>query len=575
MDQANLKIGEKELAVRTALLDAYRVLAFPIPGGEPGGLFGGEAAQLECFRVEFGAAPTPGTRGRRPTADRPRDAVPETPLLEALRTAQKLIPEVSEATPVSLDPRIVWEQVRKPGERRVSTRAVWERLREDPTLPMVLEEVRLLPTLKAGVLTSTGEKYWVYFNEASKRSYTSEAVADLDPAISDREFLYDPRAAHEDQIIPPAEISPAELWERLWPRDEAQRLPRFPTRLVLDAALASPHYPVTPAREVLWKALREGARESRWILYLPASRTAIGAQELDEWPASPRFDDATEVWEFGAAQQAGIYPRQIGPPAEVTPRQIRDKCWPPEKQCIGTETLLRNVRAAWPSMDQPRLEGLLAAGFHDGVWYLAYDGTPEAFYASGDTLPQPPRVAPAWFLVVPESEATRKLEPWRPGLGPQPIEQAGTPREVMTRLWEGLGAHQGVSIAELSLTVDRKHAYDQTLCVAWPDRPRAAQVQVVVHAEGGWITEGRRENLAMDFSGGFDSLREVLAPVWGIEGRGGQVLLTLTVTLRFPVPVSLSDPELMRFRDAVREANQGELVGKVVPSRGAGVAVLR
>jgi hypothetical protein len=145
----------------------------------------------------------------------------------------------------------------------------------------------------------------------------------------------------------------------------------------------------------------------------------------------------------------------------------------------------------------------------------------------------------------------------------------------MTKLWDALGAHEGVGVAEFSLTVDSKHTYDQTLRVAWPDRPRSAQVQVATHAEGGWTTDNRQEKLTLDFSGGFESLPEVLAPVWGIETRGGHLLLTLTVTLRFATPVPPADAELIRFRDSIKEANQGELVGKAIPSRGAGLAALR
>jgi hypothetical protein len=118
------KLGPQELAVRTRLIEAYRVLACPPsgPGDSFGGLYdlGASQTALECYRVDFGESP-------------------------------------------------------QAGERRVSTLEVWERLRKQPNLPMILRQTDLLPTLHAG-LTAQPDTLWYYYDEAEKRVYTRDTA---------------------------------------------------------------------------------------------------------------------------------------------------------------------------------------------------------------------------------------------------------------------------------------------------------------------------------------------------------------------------------------------------------------
>jgi len=114
-------------------------------------------------------------------------------------------------------------------------------------------------------------------------------------------FLYDLPAAVEERILPVTIVSPQEIWEYLWPHDGTERSPTVATMRFIEAAKSSPHFPVLPERSLLWQALQEGAREHRWVLYLRGPNLVIGAQEMHEWPGTPRFDEATELWTYQAA----------------------------------------------------------------------------------------------------------------------------------------------------------------------------------------------------------------------------------------------------------------------------------
>ncbi len=120
----------------------------------------------------------------------------------------------------------------------------------------------------------------------------------------------------------------------------------------IEAAKASPHFPVLPERIVLWQALQEGAREHRWVLYLRGPNLAIGAQEMHEWPGTPRFDEATELWTYQAALDQRLYPRQtedgIAEDIALTPTNLRDRCWPRGTAEMPTEDLERFARGIWP-----------------------------------------------------------------------------------------------------------------------------------------------------------------------------------------------------------------------------------
>jgi hypothetical protein len=129
------KLGTQEVNVRTRLLEAYRVLAFPKGGStDDEDLFtshqGGPL--LECYRVDFGETPDDAPRGRRNV----RRTVAEGPILQCLRQQNKLVSDLSAATPCVLAPEVVRRPpLWKPGERRLSTEEVWDRLRREPERP--------------------------------------------------------------------------------------------------------------------------------------------------------------------------------------------------------------------------------------------------------------------------------------------------------------------------------------------------------------------------------------------------------------------------------------------------------
>src|SRR4030095_17208717 len=88
---------------------------------------------LECYRVDFGETPDDAPRGRRNV----RRAVAEGPILQCLRQQNKLVPDLSAATPCVLAPAVVRRPpLWKSGERRLSTEEVWGRLPRAPRPPM-------------------------------------------------------------------------------------------------------------------------------------------------------------------------------------------------------------------------------------------------------------------------------------------------------------------------------------------------------------------------------------------------------------------------------------------------------
>ena len=371
------QLGLQEVNVRTKLLEAYRVLAFPRSGqGDEFDLFaqsdGGPL--LECFRVEFGETPEKGGPGKRSE----RRAVAETPLLQCLRQNNKLVPEATPGQPLVLAPAVLrqpplWQD----GERSLTTETVWERLRREPELPMVLKQTDLLPTFRAG-LTASPDALWVYYDRAGKRVYTRADAEELSPVISDQHLIYDPVAAAGDRILPVKEIRPQELWDYLWPKEGTEHAPTIPASKFLEAARASAHYPVMPDRAVLWRALQEGMRESRWVLYLRGPNLAVGAQEMNEWPGTPRFEDAVEFWTYQAALDQGIYPRDN--------RRRESACLPahsrePQAALLagrhrgtgnGGPGALCPQRLARP--EPARLETALRDGVRDGTWSCLAQG---------------------------------------------------------------------------------------------------------------------------------------------------------------------------------------------------------
>jgi hypothetical protein len=123
------------------------VLAFPQKIADEGDDLFGQSQQgslLECFRVDFGELPQPaGGRGWR--GPRARDAVPEGPILQCLREQNKLVPEAAPDNPMILAPAVVRQPpLWRREERYLSTGEIWERIRRDPDLPMMLKPAELL-----------------------------------------------------------------------------------------------------------------------------------------------------------------------------------------------------------------------------------------------------------------------------------------------------------------------------------------------------------------------------------------------------------------------------------------------
>jgi len=561
------KLGTQEVNVRTRLIEAYRVLAFPkgsstddddLFTSSPGGPL------LECYRVDFGETPDDATRGRRNV----RRAVAEGPILQCLRQNNKLVPDVSAETPFVLAPDVVRRApLWKSGERRLATEEVWDRLRREPELPMLLKPTDLLPTLRAGV-TTTPDALWTYYDQREKKVYTRDNAAALSPVLTADHFLYDLQAAVEDRILPVTMVSPQEVWEYLWPRDGTEWSPTVAAVRFIEAAKTSPHFPVLPERSVLWQALQEGAREHRWILYLRGPNLAIGAQEMHEWPGTPRFDETTELWTYQAALDEHLYPRHTGSAEgiDLVPVNLRDCCWPRGTAEMPTEDLERLARGLWPDLNRPHLEEVLREGLHKGLWAAWKQGSDETFFTEHD-LPAPSvQVGPQWVLVDPTSSLAQSLDMLRPGRGPQPVIRAGTPREVLVQIWDELGGFKDVQVAEMMLTVTDRDSFDNTLLATWADRPQAARTYVSVTAAGQREVGGSQETVRLDFEGRFEEVRTMLSPIWPFKSQG-ELEVTIAVHLVCDPPLALADSMLETYRIALMNANQGSLEARVVPTR--------
>ena len=533
------KLGTQEVNVRTRLIEAYRVLAFPKGGStDNDDLFtssqGGPL--LECYRVDFGETPDEATRGRRNV----RRAVAEGPILQCLRQQNKLVPDVSAETPFVLAPEVVRRApLWKPGERRLATEEVWERLRREPELPMLLKPTDLLPTLRAG-LTVTPDALWTYYDQREKKVYTRDNAAALSPVLAADHFLYDLHAAVEERILPVTMVAPQEVWEYLWPRDGTDQSPTVATVRFIEAAKASPHFPVLPERSVFWQALQEGAREHRWVLYLRGPNLAIGAQEMQEWPGTPRFDEATELWTYQAALDQHLYPRQTGSAEGIalTPTNLRDHCWPRETAEMSTEDLERFARGIWPDLNRPHLEDVLREGVSGGTWAAWKQGSDETFFTRDDVPGPAVQVGPQWVLVHPTSSLAQSLESLRPGRGPQPVIRAGTPREVLVQIWDELVGFKDVQVAEIMLTVTDRDSFDNTLLATWADRPTAVRSHVSVTAAGQREVSGKQETVHLDFEGRFEEVRTMLSPIWPFKSQG-ELEITIAVHLVYAILLSL------------------------------------
>ena len=185
----------------------------------------------------------------------------------------------------------------------------------------------------------------------------------------------------EGRILPVTMVSPQEVWEYLWPRDGTEWSPTVAAVRFIEAAKASPHFPVLPERNVLWQALQEGAREHRWILYLRGPNLAIGAQEMHEWPGTPRFDETTELWTYQAALDEHLYPvTRSAEGIALVPTNLRDRCWPRGTAEMPTEDLERLARGIWQGLNRPHLEEVLREGVRKGHGQRGSKGAMRPFH---------------------------------------------------------------------------------------------------------------------------------------------------------------------------------------------------
>lgn len=565
------KLGPQELNVRSKLLEAYRIIAFP-KGKEHGDLvdlFSDDGGSfLECYRVDLGEVPDSHRQTRRNV----RDAVEERPILQCLRQYQKLVPEATPANPVVLAPSIVKrDPLWKSGEKKLSTEEVWDRIRREPDLPMVLRQTDLLPTFRAGLAVEP-DGLWVYYNQAEKRVYGKDGVTTVSPVIAANQYLYDAVAAVNDGIIPVVGLTADRVWQQLWPREGSEQAPTTTTLRLAEAAKQSAHFPVLPERSILWQALQEGARENRWVLYLRGGNIAIGAQEMGEWPNLPRIDETTELWSYPAALDAGIYPRAKRSGDEtknpISASAVKASCWPSGSAEVSSEELERYARNVWPGLSRTTFQDVVREGFCQGLWGVWITGADETFHVTQDPPPSH-WVGNDSVLVDTVADLANQLGTIRPGRGPQPVEASDTPRQALTHAWDTLGSFPGIHLARLELIVNARDALDNTLRATWADRPSNAKTVTSLSANGQREIDGTRESVSLSFEGRFEEAASLLSPIWPFQ-RSGDLDVTVAVSLAFDPPVPLSDPALDNYRTAMMNANQGILHLRATPARKRG-----
>jgi hypothetical protein len=170
LGEVQVKLGVQELNVRSKLLDAYRVLAFPKGGREDDDdLFGavGLGSLLECFRVDFGERPDESRKGKKGM----RHAVAEQPILQCLRHNNKLVPEPTHDNPivpaVSLSPQEIWAYL-------------WPRSGAEPAL---LRAEDLSPIAAAAFGPEDEPRFFGWRTECVSRSPWPASAISLRPMI--------------------------------------------------------------------------------------------------------------------------------------------------------------------------------------------------------------------------------------------------------------------------------------------------------------------------------------------------------------------------------------------------------
>jgi hypothetical protein len=226
----------------------------------------------------------------------------------------------------------------------------------------------------------------------------------------------------------------------------------------------------------------------------------------------------------------------------------------------------RFARGIWRDLNRPRLESALREGVKDSSWAAWRKTADETFYTKDDTPSPAIQVGPNWSLVDPATPLAQELDQLRPGRGPQPVVQAGTPRQVLTDVWDELGKFKAVQLSEIALAVNDRDSLDNSLFATWADRPKAAQVHASVTANGQREVSGKQETVNLSFEGRFEEVRPMLAPIWPFE-KQGELEISIGVRLTFNPPSSLTNEELETYRTALMNCNQGNLEIRVVPVR--------
>jgi hypothetical protein len=559
--QVKEKIGPLELNVRTRILEAYRVLAFPpvhtasgsgqLPPFMPKTI-------LECFRVDFGVTPAANSKKHK----NQRAETEETPILQCLRNNSKLVPEPSPEKPVVLAPEMVKSQpVWGSDESCLSTEEIWSRFRREPGTPMLLKQTDLLPTIRAGIQKNP-DPLWIYYNKPEKKVFTQDNVASLTPVIQPEHFLYEPKKAVNGGIWPVTQIHPNDILDHLWPRTNNVPDEQTTFSQLLENARTSDHFPVLPSDDVLWSSLKQGASKNQWILYL-GTRLAIGPDEIHEWPAAPATSDTAKIWLYMDAIGQGIYPRdQSETRIPLTPENLKTHCWPAGDQ-LQTDLLEQNARLIWQNVQQSSLIDVIKKGLTKGLWHVWYNGAGQVFYGKDDPLDSM-SINPDWILVDPASDKAKELESFRPGNQLGKVSGWGTPKETFQHLGEKVEGFSNVQISELILTVTSRDAFDNTLRATWADRPLSATVTARVKANGQREIGQRNETIDLAYDGRFEEITGLLAPIWPFEKDRG-LELTITVTFKFEPPVETTDSGLVTYQNAMINANQGTLQATIVP----------
>lgn len=81
------------------------------------------------------------------------------------------------------------------------------------------------------------------------------------------------------------------------------------------------------------------------------------------------------------------------------------------------------------------------------------------------------------------------------------------------------------------------------------------------------MVEGKTETISVTYEGRFETLRDVLAPLWPFRGGQGELQVTIAVALKFADPPAVDDPALVTFRTSLMNANQGQIEIRLVPVR--------